>query len=88
MSGTQQNWNSVWQEGPHDNHTIGAAALRAPAASKEDSRPHAILKFQPRNSFDYSVHYEPQLKKREDSSYIIFFRQIYQALNTILNIHA
>ena len=69
MCGTQQNWNSVWQEGPLDNYTaprtnphpqggfgidprIGAAALRAPAASKEDSHPQAILKFKPRNSFD------------------------------------
>ena len=39
---------------------IGAAAPRAPAASKENSRPQAILKFQPRNSFDYRVRYEPQ----------------------------
>ena len=31
---------------------IDAATLRAPAASREDSRPQAILKFQPRNSFD------------------------------------
>ena len=53
ICGTQQNWNSVWQEGPYDNHTIGAAALRAPAASKEASRPQAILKFQPRNIFDH-----------------------------------
>ena len=41
---------------------LGAAAIRAPAASKEDSRPHAILKLQLRNSFDYRVCYEPQLK--------------------------
>ena len=40
---------------------IGAAASRAPAASREDSCPQAILKFQPRNSFDYMVRYEPQL---------------------------
>ena len=39
---------------------IGAAALRAPAASREDSRPQAILKFQPCNSFDYRACYEPQ----------------------------
>ena len=54
MHGTQQIWNSVWQEGPYDNHTKGAAALSVPAVSREDSRPQAILKFQPRNSFDYS----------------------------------
>ena len=34
---------------------LGAAALRAPAASKENTNPQAILKFEPRNS------YEPQL---------------------------
>ena len=40
---------------------IGAAALRAQAASKEDSRPQALLKFQPRNSVDYRVRYDPPL---------------------------
>ena len=40
---------------------LGAAAPRAPAASREDSRPQAILKLQPRNSFDYRVCYAPQL---------------------------
>ena len=70
---TQQIWNLVWQEGPYDNHTapggfgidprIDVAATRVPAASKEDSHPQAILKFQPRYSFDYRVHYEPQLKQ-------------------------
>ena len=39
---------------------LGAAALRAPAASRKDSRPQAILKLRPRNSFDYRVRYEPQ----------------------------
>ena len=39
---------------------LGAAALRAPAASMVDSRPQAILKLWPRNSFDYRVRYEPQ----------------------------
>ena len=38
---------------------LGAAALRAPAASKKDYRPQAILKFQPRNSFHYRGCYEP-----------------------------
>ena len=46
---------------PKINPRLGAAALRAPAASREDSRPQAILKLQPRNSFDYRVRYEPQL---------------------------
>ena len=58
MRRTQQNWNSVWQEGPYDNHTIGAAALRAPAASTEDSRPQAILKFHRLSSLDYRVRHE------------------------------
>ena len=43
------------------DHRLGTAALRAPAASREDTRPHAILKLQPPNSFDYRVRYEPQL---------------------------
>ena len=46
---------------PRIDPRLGAAALRAPAASREDSRPQAILKLQPRNSFDYRVRYEPQL---------------------------
>ena len=49
---------------PRINPRLGAAALRAPAASREDSRPQAILKFQPRNSFDYRVRYEPKLISR------------------------
>ena len=40
---------------------LGAAALRAPAASRKDSRPQAILKYQPRNSFNYRVCYKPQI---------------------------
>ena len=62
MCGTQQNWNSVWQEGPYDNRTIGAAALRAPAASKEDSRPQAILKFHRPSSLDYKARHGPQTR--------------------------
>ena len=45
---------------PRIDPRLGAAALRAPAASREDSRPQAILKLRPRNSFDYRVRYEPQ----------------------------
>ena len=44
------------------NPRLDAATLRVLAASKEDSRPQAIVKFQTRNSFDYRVRYEPQLK--------------------------
>ena len=51
---------------PRIDPRLGAAALRAPAASREDSRPQAILKFQPRNSFDYRVRYEPQLAGHVD----------------------
>ena len=74
MRGTQQIWNSVWQEGPYDNHTapqdqpappegfgivrLGAAALRAPAASKVDYRPQAILKLHRPSSLDYRVPHE------------------------------
>ena len=50
------------QEGFEIDSRIGAATPRAPAASKENPRPQAILKFQPCNSFDYRVHYEPKLK--------------------------
>ena len=46
---------------PRIDPRLGAAALRAPAASMVDSRPQAILKLRPRNSFDYRVRYEPQL---------------------------
>ena len=57
---------------------LGAATLRAPAASKEDIRPQAILKFQPRISFDYRVLYEPHFKPmvlamRVDQNY--FFQE-------------
>ena len=77
MHGTQQNWNSVWQGSlwqphrPYDQPAPpgwcridpgpDAATSRVPAASREDSRPQAILKFQPCNSFNYRVRYEPQL---------------------------
>ena len=65
---------------PRINPRLGAAALRAPAASREDSHPHAILKLQPRNSFDYRVGYEPQLNPilysylfmKEEFSLLIF----------------
>ena len=42
---------------------LGLAVTRAPTVSREDSRPQAILKFQPCNSLDYRVRYEPQLTK-------------------------
>ena len=47
---------------PRINPRLGAAALWAPAASREDSRPQAILKLQSCNSFHYRVRYEPQPK--------------------------
>merc|ERR1711928_193673 len=50
---------------------LGLAATRVPAASRENSRPQAILKFQPCNSFDYRVRYEPQLNPSHQSMYRI-----------------
>ena len=47
------------------DHRLGAAALRAPAASREDSRANAILILQPRNSFDYRVRYKPHIKNEK-----------------------
>ena len=38
------------------NPRLGAVALKAPAASKEDSRPQAILKFYRPSSLDYRSH--------------------------------
>ena len=40
---------------------VGAAATKLPVASRKDSHSQAILKFHCCNSFDYRVHYEPQL---------------------------
>ena len=51
---------------------LGDVAIWAQAASREDSRPHAILKFQPNNSFDYRVRYEPQLNSTQHSGYQLF----------------
>ena len=45
---------------PKIDPSLGAAALRVPAASREDSHPQVILKFLPLNSFDYRVRYEPK----------------------------
>ena len=64
MRGTQQNWNLVWNGDlmtttPNPGPTrIGAVAQRAPAASMEDSRPQAILKFHRLSSLDYRVRHE------------------------------
>ena len=41
---------------------LGAAALRAPAASKEDYCPQAILKLQCLSSLDYRVRHELSVK--------------------------
>ena len=43
-------------------HTVGAAAPRAPAVSKEDSRPQAILKFRAPSSLDYKACHGPQTR--------------------------
>ena len=49
---------------PRIDPRLGAAALRAPAASMVDSRPQAILKLRPRNSLHYSTHYRCQPTKK------------------------
>ena len=70
--GTWSEMGSFWQPHPTQDQSappegfeidsrIGAAAPRAPAASREDSCPQAVLKFQPRNCLDYRVRYEPQI---------------------------
>ena len=63
---------------PRIDPRLGAAALRAPAASMVDSRPQAILKLRPRNSFDYRVRYEPQ------PNTLIFYTLIFLAFFTTL----
>ena len=80
MRGTRQNWNLVCKWGPYANYTqpntnpapggfsidsrIGAAAARAAAASKVDSRPQAILKFHPPSSSDYRARHGPPVKSK------------------------
>ena len=89
MRGTRQNWNLVWQgtlwqpHRPHDLPThprwcridpgLGAATTKVPAASREDSRPQTILKFQPRNSFEYRVRCEPKLCLIDSCLYFFAF---------------
>ena len=74
MRGTKQvgiwsEMGSFWQPHPTQDQPappggfeidsrIGAAAPRAPAASMEDSRPQAILKFHRLSSLDYRVRHE------------------------------
>ena len=53
-------------EGFEIDSRIGAAALRTPTASKEDSRPQAILKVRPPSSLDYKARHRPQTKKGEE----------------------
>jgi len=65
---------------PRIDPRLGAAALRAPAASMVDSRPQAILKLRPRNSFDYRVRYEPQPKDMYKFYSYIFFVQKVQTI--------
>ena len=42
---------------PRINPRLGAATLRAPAASREASLPQAILKFHRPSSLDYKAHH-------------------------------
>ena len=78
-------WNSFWQGGPYDNHIaprtnlqvdprLGAAALRAPKVSKEDSCPQAILKH---SSLDYRVRHGLQIE-------IFRYLQIFQIFISLL----
>ena len=62
MRGAKQNWSLDWQlRHPQDqprfeiDPSLGAVSTMIPAASREDSRPQAILKFQPRNTDDDKV---------------------------------
>ena len=73
MRGTKQvgiwsEMGSLWQPHPTQDQPappggfeidprIGAAATRAPAASKVDSHPQAILKFHRPSSLDYRARY-------------------------------
>ena len=61
-----------------------------PAASREDSGLQAIVKFQPRNSFDYRVHYHTLSQLRPSFARILIFEIAYYFLwktrNTINNI--
>ena len=47
---------------------LGAAILRAPAASREDSRPQAILKFHRPSSLDYRARHGPPVNIARYSS--------------------
>ena len=42
---------------------LDAVTTRVPAASREELQFSSIHKFQPRNSFNYRVDYEPKLTK-------------------------
>ena len=82
---TQQNWNLVWQGSfwqphrPYDQPAtpgwcridpgLGAATTRVPAVSREDSRPHAMLKFQPHNSLITGSTMSPSLNTLYVSQY-------------------
>ena len=64
---------SFWQPHPTQDQPpggfeidsrIGAATPRAPAASMEDSRPQAILKFHRLSSLDYRVRHELPVQLR------------------------
>ena len=72
--------------GPSDNHTqprtnphqidsrIGGAAPRAPAASMEDSRPQAIVKFNRLSSLDYRVRHQLLVGKDVSRNIILVLR--------------
>ena len=51
---------------------LGAAALRAPAASREDSRPQAILKFHRPSSLNYKIRHGLPVKTLKGVVFIFF----------------
>ena len=62
---TQPRTNRHPQRGFGIDSRIGAATLRAPAASKENSRPQAILKLRPPSRLDYKARFGPQTSADE-----------------------
>ena len=64
---------------PRINARLGAATLRAPAASREDSRPQAILKLHRSGSLDYKARHGLQVNL--DVSHKIFTPVRKQKLN-------
>ena len=65
------------------DHRLGAAALRAPAASREDSCPQAILKFHHPSSLDYRAHH---FASNIEGSSKYMFVSVFSLLNSTTNL--